>query len=291
MTPHGHRRSIYILAALALMLACMFALDEVSAGPEFVNLIKSKPGASGTGTMPGKGENLNIRPGPGRDFYDRTIAGSRFRDGQLNWDLLMRLIREPPGHTIALKLMPDVAVMFTPTRYAPIKSFSKKKTTRVNKYRWTGVVRSLENGKVVGEGLFVVDQKQQRITATIGNKDKVYEIVPLKNGDVRIYELNLRRFPEDTPETTKSPVPPGETNRPVTHDELTLRRFPEGTPETTNPPVPPGETNRPVTHDELDPMPLSPEPGDEPRTELDSSPCVIGVLVFYTQDADNVCRP
>ena len=231
------------------MLALMVPLDTLCADPlirfpEVVDLVQIRPGDAEIETMPGKGETLKIRPGPGRKFYERTIGGSPYREGKLDWDLLMRLIKDDktPGPKI-LKLLPGVVVEFTPKSYKPIKS---KNSLDAQTYRWSGLVTS--NGKVVGEGLFIVDEKRHKMSATIDYNDKVYEIVPLKNGNLRIYELTATRYPEEQYQSIYSIHPPDN-------------------PDRGGPPLRQSRS--------------------QALTRSDNQPCVIDVLVLYTQDAED----
>lgn len=201
----------------------------------------------GVTLLPERSEALHIKPGVASKFYERTIAGSRYREGKLNWNLLMSLIKDEktPGPKI-LKLLPGVVIEFTPTSYKPIKG---KQYVDAQKYRWAGLVTS--KGKVVGEGLFIVDEKQQKMSATIDYNDKVYQIIPLKNGNLRIYELDPTRFPEEFQKIIHSIDPP--TN-----------------PELGGPPL--------ITF------------SSQALMASDSQPCVIDVvidvLVLYTEDAE-----
>ena len=256
MEPRGNKALSYLLAGLLGVV-----LPHVSLGAESpqasqgaVDLLIETSDAGGAGLLPEKAETLGIKSEVARKFYERTIAGSLSREGTLDWDLFMRLIKD--GKTLGpkiLKLLPGIVVEFTPKSYEPIKAYFRKKPDAVHHYRWT--VRTTSQGKDVGEGIFIVDEKRRKISATIDYKDKVYKIVPLKNGNVRIYELDPRRFPEERLEAGKS------SNLP---DALGKR----------------------VTHDEQDAAPHDSELGGPSESESTGEPCVIDMLVLYTQDAE-----
>ena len=137
--------------------------------------------------------SVKPRPEVATKLYDQTIAGSPFTEGKLNWNLLIRTIKTPGLQQ--LELHPGLVVEFEPKDYEQLKGRALEGS---EKYRWFGLVR--DKGTVVGEGLFIVDEKKQRIRATIEYRDKVYDIISLKNGKIRILELAAERFPEDSPE-------------------------------------------------------------------------------------------
>ena len=203
MEPRGNKALNYFLAGLFGVVLPLVALDAISpqASQGAVDLLVEMSDTGGARLLPEEAEAFDIKPGVASMFYKRTIAGSPYREGKLDWDLLMSLIKDDktPGPKI-LKLLPDVVVEFTPKSYKPIRG---KQSVDSQKYQWAGRVTS--KGKVVGEGLFIVDVKQKKMSATIDYNDKVYEIVPLKNGNLRIFELNATRFPEERPEPSNSP--------------------------------------------------------------------------------------
>jgi Metallo-peptidase family M12 len=254
MEPRGNKALSYLLAGLfgVILPHVSLGAESPQASQGAVDLLIGASDAGGAGLLPEKAETLGIKSEVAKKFYERTIAGSLSREGTLDWNLLMRLIKDNKSPKI-LKLLPGIVVEFAPKSYEPIKVYFRKKPNTVHRYRWT--VRLTSQGKDVGEGIFIVDEKLQKMSATIDYKDKVYKIVPLKNGNVRIYELDPRRFPEEHPEAgTSSSLP----------DTLGKR----------------------VTHDEQDTAPHDSELGGPSESESTGEPCVIDMLVLYTQDAE-----
>ncbi|MDK2741346.1 MAG: zinc-dependent metalloprotease [Nitrospira sp. BO4] len=153
---------------------------------------KSTGDNSAIDTMPREGQTNYVPPGNGQKFYNKVIAGSRLREGKLDWKRLAPRIINTPLHPIPLRLFPDVTLQFSPDTYTRVKG---KTDTFVNTYRWSGPV-ALE-GKVVGDAIFIVDTVSQQITATITSEGLIYEIVTLESGLTRIYEWDSDRFPDD----------------------------------------------------------------------------------------------
>lgn len=241
-------RNLMVGLSVAVIVMPLISCGTESKKQEPIDLLRET--AAAPTFLPQKAEAFNIRPEVARKFYEQTIAGSPYREGTLDWDLFMRLVKDSKasGPKI-LKLLPDVVVEFTPRTYEPLKG---RQPTDAKKYRWAGRVTS--KGKVVGEGLFIIDENRRRITATIEYNDKVYEIVSLKNGNVRISEIKSGRFPDENPKSSKSPSPTGTTGRRATPDEKDTEPAPA--PESTS------------------------------GSEINTSPCLIDVLVLYTQDAE-----
>lgn len=239
--------SIKVLSSLLSgLIGLVLPLVSLGAEPQrasqgAVDLL-GKADTGGTTFLPEKAEALNIKPEVARKFYERTIAGNRFREGPLNWELLMRLIKDKPSGPIILKLIPGVEVKFIPKHYEPLKG---RESVVANKYRWYG--RVTKKGKVVGDGLFIIDEKQRKITATIQYNDKVYEIVSLKNGNVRVLEVKGGRFPDENSKSGPS-----------------LKATPD--------------------HQDTE---AAPAPGDSAPSESITQPCLIDVLVLYTKDAED----
>lgn len=256
MKSSGNKALSYLLAGLSVVFLPLLTLGAEPPQPSqgTVDLLIATSDAGGTELLPGKAGTLGIKSEVAKDFYERTIAGSLSREGTLDWNLLMRLIKD--NKTLGpktLKLLPGIVVEFTPKSYEPIKTYFRKKPDTAHRYRWSGRITS--QGKDVGEGIFLVDEKLRKMSAIIDYKDKVYKIVPLKNGNTRIFELDPRRFPEERPEAGKSSYLPGA----------------------------PGKR---VTHDEQDTAPHDSELEGQPEGEYAGEPCVIDMLVLYTQDAE-----
>jgi hypothetical protein len=196
----------YLLSALFCVVLPLVSLGQEpkTAPQELVDLLgTTPPGAEKSSRLPEKAEGLNISSKIAQKFYERTIAGSRFREGKLDWDLLIQLIKGKPSVPIALKLLEEVVIEFTPEEYKPLNS---KGSAGGQKRRWFG--RVTQKGKVVGEGLFIIDETMQKITATIQYNDKLYEIFSLKNGNVRILEIKPGRFPGDHHKPMPAEPPP-----------------------------------------------------------------------------------
>ncbi len=160
------------------------------------------PGTEGEGKMQSARDlppSVIPRPEVSAKFYDQTVAGSPFTEGKLNWNSLTRTINTPGLQK--LELRPGLVVGFEPKGYEQLKGRAAEGS---KKYRWFGLVK--DKGTVVGEGLFIVDEKKQRIRATIEYRDKIYDIISLKNGRIRILELAAERFPEDNPKRPKSSI-------------------------------------------------------------------------------------
>ena len=205
MNAGGHKSLSYLLSALFCVVFPLVSLGQEpkTAPQELVDLLGTTPlGAGKEGLLPEKAEGLNISSKIAQKFYERTIAGSRFREGKLDWNLLMQLIKKPSG-PIAMKLLEGVVIEFTPEKPKPLNS---KGSAGGQKRRWYGHV--IQKGKVVGEGLFIIDENAKRITATIQYNDKLYEIFSLKNGNVRILEINPGRFPGDHHKPMPAQPPP-----------------------------------------------------------------------------------
>src|SRR5262245_52978335 len=252
MSARGHKSLSYLLSGLFCVVLPLVSLgEEPQTGPQgATDLLRDIPGPGKAGVLPKKPETLGIKTEVARKFYERQIAGSPYREGTLDWDLLMRLVRDDksPGPK-RLKLLPGVVVEFTPKKYEPLKG---RDSVVGQKYRWSGLVTNKE--KVVGEGLFIIDEKRRNITATIQYNDKVYEIISLKNRNVRVFEVKANRFPDENPTPPKSAL---------SH----------------------GSTGGRATHDEKDDEP-APAPGDSSQPASADQPCLIDVLVLYTQDAE-----
>lgn len=124
-------------------------------------------------------------------FYEDRIAPSAFRDSKLKWDQFISFIKEDPLKRRVFKLLPNVDIEFEPKAY--------KKAAVGKWFRWSG--RVTDQGKVVGEGIFLVDETNRKIAATIDYKDRVYEIAPLNfrsiMGDTRVYEIDPAQFPDE----------------------------------------------------------------------------------------------
>lgn len=163
---------------------------------------KSADNDSIIGIMPHEENPQNLPSKKGREFYNKVMAGSRFRDGKLNWKSLAPNITDTPKLPITLKLFQDVTLDFSPKSYTPVEG---KTDAFANTYRWSGPV--IVEGKVVGDAIFIIDEMRQQITATITNKGIIYEIVSLENGLTRIYELDSDRFPDDDRHERRSQVP------------------------------------------------------------------------------------
>jgi hypothetical protein len=210
----GHKFLSYLLSGLFCVLLALVPLDvESQTTPQgAVDLLGiTPPGTGKAGLLPFKAESLNISSKIAQNFYERTIAGSPYREGKLDWNLLMQLIhKDKPSEPIALKLLEGVVIEFTPEEYKPLNS---KGSASGLKRRWFG--RVTQKGKVVGEGLFIIDENKQRITATIQYNDKLYEIFSLKNGNVRILEIKPDRFPGDHHPKPMPAQPPLHVPRPA----------------------------------------------------------------------------
>lgn len=257
MKSSGNKVLIYLFAGLSIVFVLLLTLSAKSLQPpqEAMDLLIETPGAGEAGLLLPKAETLGIKSKISRDFYERTIAGSPYREGTLDWNLLLRLIKASnPLGPKTLKLLPGIVVEFTPRSYEPIKASFRKKPDTDPRYRWSGRITS--QGKDVGEGIFIVNEKLHKMSAIIEYNNKAYKIIPLKDGRTRIYELDLRQFPEEHPgngKPSKLQASPG--NR-VTHDE-----------------------QDPLYHDsELEGVSASDESAQEP--------CVIDMLVLYTRDAE-----
>jgi hypothetical protein len=206
MNAGGHKSLSYLLSALFCVGLPLVSLGQEpkTAPQKLVDLLGATPPGTGKADrLPEKAESLNISSKIAQEFYERTIAGSRFREGKLDWDLLIQLIRGKPSVPIALKLLEEVVIEFTPEEYKPLNS---KGSAGGQKRRWFG--RVTQKGKVVGEGLFIIDETMQKITATIQYNDKLYEIFSLKNGNVRILEIKPGRFPGDHHKPMPAEPPP-----------------------------------------------------------------------------------
>lgn len=256
MKSNGYRLVGYFLAGLSIIFLLLHALkaESLQQPQEAIDLLKQTPSDTETGLLPKEPEMLGIKSEVAKDFYKRTIAGSLSREGILDWDLLMRLIKNSTnvGPT-TLKLLPDVVVEFSPKSYEPIKAAFRDKPDTTHRYRWSGRITS--QGKDVGEGVFIVNESLRKMSALIDYKDKVYKIIPLKNGRTRIYEIDPRRFPEEHPRDGKSYPLPGNAKNGVTHDEQ----------------------DAPSHDSELE------GPSEGESTE---ESCVLDILVLYTQNAE-----
>ncbi len=189
----------------------------------------------------------SVKPGPevAAKFYDQTVAGSPFTEGKLNWNQLIRTIKTPGLRQ--LELRPGLVVNFEPKGYEQLKGRAAEGS---KKYRWFGLVK--DKGTVVGEGLFIVDEKKQRIRATIEYRDKIYDIISLKNGRIRILELTAERFPEDNPK----------------HPISSIGTSPEDSPE--HPISSVGTSDGAISE----------------ASSLINNLCVIEVLILYTERAE-----
>lgn len=273
MRDQGGKTLVYLIVVLAIAaLVSMYWFLYMSHAA--VDILHDDTTSIVESKLPEKGDALGIRPETAGKFYEKTIAGSPFREGKLNWTKLMELIKSNPSVPITLKLLRDVEIEFLPTEYTVIK---RKNGADAHRFRWTGRVTDKE--KVVGQAFFIVNEEQRTISGTINYNDEVYEIVPLKNGNIRIYKFDPKRFPEDKPKPQKYPAPVAPAGGGTFDGPIVS--------PTTPPKEPSGNQPHGASHDPQDSAgtgggpevhSIQPEPSD--------ISCVINVLVLYTQEAE-----